>query len=96
MSDSARCGVIETQVNGGRWAVKFADKTRSIRGAELKVLPADAASFVPSEAPLGWEERRASANESSKRGLPVAASTNKCAECPITLMAGTLGPAFAS
>ena len=62
----------------------------------------DDASLVLSPAPPNSKERRASALESSEslvssnRGLSIAASTNECAECPITLMAGTLGPAFAS
>ena len=80
--------------------MRFADKSRNIRVADLKVLPSDAASFEPSEAPLGAEERKQekklSAAESSRRGLFVAASSNECAESPVTLMAGTLGPAFAS
>ena len=80
--------------------MRFADQTHNIHVADLKLLPSDAASFEPSQAPLGWEkrkrEKRASAAESSNQGLPVAASTNECAECPITLITGTLGPAFAS
>jgi len=68
-SDSARRGVIESQGKHGWWAVRFADKTRSIRASDLKVLPADTASFQPSQAPLSTVERQASANESSKRGL---------------------------
>jgi len=99
VSDSSRRGVLESKGNSSCWAVRFADKSRNIQVADLKLLPSDAASFEPSQAPLGKEERkrekRASANESSKRGLSVAASTNECAECPITLITGKLGRAFA-
>ena len=97
MSDSARRGVIESQANKGGWlVVRFADKSRSIRGSDLRVLPSDAASFELSQAPLSGAERQASTREASKRGLSVAASTNECAEYHFTMMAGTLGPAFAS
>ena len=99
MSDSSRCGVLESQVHGW-WVVRFADKSRNIRAADLKVLPSDAASFEPSQAPLSsvdrQREKQASKTEASKRGLSVAASTDECAECPITLITGTLGPVFAS
>ena len=95
-SDLARRGVLESQVRGGFWTVRFADKSRNIHTTDIKLLPSDAASFELSEAPLSWEERQASATETSKRGLSVAASTNESAECPITLMAGTLGPVSAS
>jgi len=94
-------GVIESRV--GRtswWAVRFADKSQNFRVTDLKVLPSDAASFEPSQAPQSGKERQrekqVSAAESSKRGMSVAASTNECAECRITLITGTLGPAFAS
>ena len=54
--------------------MRFADKTRNIRVADLKLLPADAASFEPSQAPLSSkEERRASAPQSTRkrrRALP--------------------------
>ena len=96
VSDSTRCVVLESQAKSGYWAERFADKTSNIHVTDLKLLPSDAASFEPSQAPLSWEERQASANESSKRGLSIAASTNECAVCPIVVMAGTLGPAFAS
>ena len=76
MNDSARRGVLESQRKQGWWAVRFADKSRNIRVADLKLLPSDAASFEPSEAPLSADEKRASANDSSTRGLPVAASTS--------------------
>ena len=92
-SDSSRRGVLESRVKS-YWAVRLADKSRNIRVADLKLLPSDAASFEPSQAPLSAQEKRA--NESSNQFLSIAASTNDCAECPITLMAGTLGPAFAS
>ena len=90
VSDSAQRGVLES-ASGGWWAVKFADKTRSIRVANLKLPPSDAASFEPPQAPLSRDERRVAAPESSnrglcsKRGMSVAASANKCAICPITL-----------
>ena len=81
MSDSARRGVLESQTKGGYWAVRFADKSRNIRVADLKLLPSDAASFEPSQAPLSLKERRqeerSSASEASKRGLSVAASTTR-------------------
>ena len=96
MSDSARRGVIESQVNGPYWAVRFADKIRNIRRDYLQLLPSNAASFEPWQASLSALERRASATESSKRGLSVAASTKKCVECQITLMAGKSGPSIAS
>ena len=77
MNDSSRRGVIESQANK-YWAVRFADNSRNIHMAHLKVLPSDAASFEPSQAPLGKEERkrekRASAAETSKRGMSVAVS----------------------
>ena len=95
MSDSSRRGVIESQGKSSCWAVRFADKSR-IQVADLKLLPSDAASFEPSQAPLSWVERQVSAPESSKRGLFIAASTNVCAESPPTFRTGTLGPAFAS
>ena len=91
VSDSARRGVLESQGKTCYWAVRFADKSRNIRVTDLhdlKLLPSDAASFEPSQAPLSGVERqreeRARASESSKRGLSVAASTNECAESPIT------------
>ena len=76
--------------------MRFADKSRNIRAADLKLLSSDAASFEPSQAPLSREEKQSSASESSKRGLSVAASTKECAEYQITVMKGTLGPAFTS
>ena len=80
--------------------MRFADKSRNIRVTDIKLLPSDATSFEPSQAPLSAAERnrekQASASESTKRGLSAAESTNECAMCPITSMAGTLGPAFAS
>ena len=76
--------------------MRFADKRRIIYVADLKLLPSDNAFFELSEAPLSWEERQVSASESSKRILSVAASTNKCADFPITLNIGLLGHAFAS
>ena len=100
MSDSLRRGVLESQAKGGYFAVRFADKSRNMHMRDLKLLPSDTASFEPSQAPLSAAERqrenRASASESSKRGLSEAASTNECAECPITLLVGKLGPVFAS
>ena len=75
--------------------MRFADKSPNIRASDLELLPSDAASFEPSQAPLSAHEKRASENESLKRGLPVAA-TNECAEYSITLIVGKLGPAFAS
>jgi len=93
VSDSAQRGVVESQGKSSWWAVRFADKSRSYRVADLKLLPTDAASFEPSQAPLSFMKKRASAKESLNRGLSVAAFTN---ECQITLMAGMLGPAFAS
>ena len=98
--DSSRRGFIESQAKGGYWTVRFAAESRNIRVTDLKLLPSDAASFEPPQAPLCWEERqreeRASASESLKRRLPISASTNERAEFPITFMTGTLGPAFAS
>ena len=91
MSDSARRGVLES-ANGRYWTVRFADKSRNIRVDDLKLLPSDAASFEPSQAPLSAVERKACASESSKRGLPVAASICEFSECPIALMAGKSGP----
>ena len=82
MSDSARRGVLESQAKEGWWAVLFADKSRNFRAADLTLLPSDAASFEPSQAPLCWDEKQVSAPESSKRGLSVAASTLRI--CPIT------------
>ena len=96
MSDWSRRGIIESQGSRGWWAVRFADKSRNIRVTDLKLLPSDDASFEPSQAPLSTREKEASASESLKRGLSVTAFTEECAECPITLMAGTLGLAFAS
>jgi len=99
-SDSLRRGVLESQGLKGYWAVRFADKSRNIRLADLKLMSSDAASFEPSQAPMSGVERQREknvcANESSKRGLSVAASTNECANFPTTLMAGTLGPVSAS
>ena len=85
VSDSARRGILESQGIRGLWFVRFADKSRNIRVTDLKLLPSDVASFEPSQAPLSDKEKRASASESSKRGMSVAASTNDFAECPITL-----------
>ena len=76
MSDSARRGVLESQGKRGCWAVRFADRTRNIRVIDLKVLPSDAASFEPSQAPLSRKERRqarSSAPQSTRkrhRALP--------------------------
>ena len=77
VSDSEQRGVLDSQSKSGYWAVRFADKSRNIHASDLKVLSSDAASFELSQAPLGWEERRASAAKSSTRGLSVAVSTNK-------------------
>ena len=77
VSDSARRGVLESQALKGFWTVQFADKSRNIRVTDLKLLPSDAASFEPSQAPLSGKEKKASATETSKRGLPVAASTTE-------------------
>ena len=96
MSDSARRGVLESQAPKGFWAVRFADKSRNIRVNDLKLLPSDAASFEPSQAPLSASERqqekKASATESSKRGLPVAASAKKCADFQPLLWQAHRGP----
>ena len=73
-----RRGVLESQAKSGDcWAMQFADKTCNIRTADLKVLSSDAASFEPSQAPLSAQEKRASAAESSKGGLSIAASTSR-------------------
>ena len=96
VKDSARRGVLESQAKNGGWLVRFADRSRNIRATDLKLLPSDAASFEPSQAPLSDLERKAIASESSKRGLPVAASTSRAHVYPITFKAGTLGPVFAS
>ena len=63
---------------------------------DLKVLPSDDASFEPSQAPLSGKEKKMIASESSKRGLSVAASTNKCTYMHNHFKAGTLVPAFVS
>ena len=80
--------------------MQFADKRRSMHMRDLKLLPSEAASFEPSQAPLSAAERKrekqASASEASNRGLSVAVSTNDFAESSVTLITGTLGPAFAS
>jgi len=97
VSDSSLRGVLESRVTKTNcWPVRFADKSRNVHVNDLKLLPSDAASFEPSQAPLSAREKEASAAESSKRGLPVAASTNNCDEYPIALITGTLGLAFAS
>ena len=58
VSDSARCGVLESQVAyGSFWAVRFADRSRNIRVVDLTLLPSDAASFEPSQAPLSFKGR---------------------------------------
>ena len=75
MSDSSRRGVLESQGIKGYWAVKFADKTRNFRVADVKVLQSDAASFEPSQAPLSAREIKAISSESLKRCLSVAAFT---------------------
>ena len=56
--------------------MQFADRSLNILVADIKLLPSDAALFEPSQAPLSAVERLAIANESSERGLPVAASTS--------------------
>ena len=110
MSDSSRRGVLEPRVffffekrrytrrvaKSNCWPVRFADKSRHVHVADLKLLPYDDASFEPSQAPLRWEEKEAKASESSKRGLSVAASTNECIYMFNHFKAGMLGPAFAS
>ena len=94
VSDSTRRGVIESsQAKGGFWGVRFADQTRNIRVADLKLLPSDA-SFELSQAPPSGMERQASAYEYSKRGLYVAVSTNDALKGPIILFAGKSGPVF--
>ena len=98
VSDSARRGVIESEVpKSGYWVVRFADKSRNVRVADLKLLPSDAASFEPSEAPLSCEERRREERASAvlSSGLSVAASTKECAECRITLKQARWGPCLA-
>ena len=79
VGDSSQRGVLDSQGYKGFWAVRFADNSRRIHVADLKLLPSDAASFEPSQAPLSKEERqrekRMSADEFSNRGLSVAAST---------------------
>ena len=77
MSDSSRRGVIESQGKGGYWVVRFADKSCNIRTDYLELLPSDAASFEPSQAPLSAHEKRASAPESSQRGMSVAVSASR-------------------
>ena len=50
--------------------MRFADKTRNIRSTDLKLLPSDAASFEPSQAPLSFKERlraRSAAPESTRK-----------------------------
>ena len=93
MSDSSSRGVLELQVaKGSWWAVRFANRSRNIRVADLKLLPSDAASFEPSQAPLSKKEIKASASESLNRGLSVTASTIECAENQITLKQARWGP----
>ena len=70
MSDSLRRGVIESQGKSSGWIVRFADKSRSFRVADLKLLPSDVASFEPSQAPLSAREilrARSSAPESTRK-----------------------------
>ena len=78
--------------------MRFADKSRNIRVADLKLLPSDAASFEPSQAPLSWEERRQEERASAavSLGLSIAASTKEWMDMLITSLAGTPGPASAS
>ena len=81
MSDSSRRGVIESSQATSYLVVRFADKTQSFRATDLELLPSDAASFEPSQAPLSAVERQREkqmgASESSKRGLSDAASTSR-------------------
>ena len=97
MSDSSRRGVLESQVvYTNFWAVRFADKSRNIRATDLELLPSDAVSFEPSQAPLSSVERKASVAESSKRGMSLSRRPLTSAWiCPITSITGTLGPVFA-
>ena len=75
--------------------MRFVDKSRNIRLADLEFMPSDA-SFELSQAPPGSEEikreKKVGEPESSKRGMSVAASTNECAEHPITLKQASWGP----
>ena len=51
--------------------MRFADKSRNIRVADLELLPSDAASFEPSQAPMSVKERllraRSFAPESTRK-----------------------------
>ena len=84
-SDSSRRGVLEPRVTKTNcWPVRFADKSRNIQVADLKLLPSDTASFEPSQAPLSSKERdrekKASAAETLKRSMSVAVSTDEYAK----------------
>ena len=77
MSDSSRCGVLESQTSS-YWAVRFADKSKHIVTTDLKLLQSDAASFEPSQAPLSSKERlraRSSAPESTRKRRRVVKGT---------------------
>jgi len=78
VSDTSRRGVLESQAKNGGWTVRFADRSRNIRVADLKVLPSDAASFEPSQAPMSVKERlraQSSAPKSTRKRRRVAEGT---------------------
>ncbi|KAJ1452961.1 hypothetical protein M885DRAFT_525368 [Pelagophyceae sp. CCMP2097] len=75
VSDSARRGVVESQVAGRCWAVQFADTSRNIRVNDLEVLPSNDDTFEPSQAPPSGKEKRqeAQATAMAARGVQVGA-----------------------
>jgi hypothetical protein len=74
-SDSARRGVVESQGGGAYWVVRYTDKSSNVHVKDLKVLPSDDATFEPSQAPPGWEEKQQEerATAMAARGLHVGA-----------------------
>ena len=77
MSNSAQRGVLESPNDKDRsWAGRVADKSRTFLPTDLKLLPSDATSFEPSQAPPSGKEKQTSATETWKRGPLVAALTN--------------------
>jgi predicted RecA/RadA family phage recombinase len=76
--DSARRGVVESQVAGGCWAVQFTDTSRNIQINDLVVLPSDDAAFKPSRAPPSWAEKQREKRATTMAGRAVHVGARVC------------------
>ncbi|KAJ1457965.1 hypothetical protein M885DRAFT_116489 [Pelagophyceae sp. CCMP2097] len=69
--DSSWRGVVESQVFGGRFSVRFSDKDRTLHCRELVLLQPDDDAFSPSPAPLSWVELQRLKFNVANRGVRV-------------------------